>query len=131
MSGRSFELPIDMRALIHVEMEMKGKSGMVKGMFIPYEANHMKEGKEYNDHKPMELKTSVRLNDEAESNGKAGFIKQKFPKRWAEMTDAEKEIDKKLPYLGNLFESSKGGSQPSGAASTKTFDGDGEDDLPF
>ena len=32
---------MNLASFVHVEMEVKGQSGMVKGMFIPYEKNHV------------------------------------------------------------------------------------------
>jgi len=114
---------LNLAALKYVIMEQKGKSGMVKGMFIPIEANkltqhdsggvylnliafEMKEGKEWATHI---LKQSL-SKDEREA-----------------MTEEEQQA---MPLLGNL---KVGGGTPVGAdnnaAEGETLTEDSE--VPF
>lgn len=114
---------INLAAFKHVEMETKGKSGMVKGIFIPLEANklekHEKGGIYFNIaafqmKEPKEYATHI--------------VKQSLPKEVREkMTDEEKNAE---PLFGNLKVSS-GEPTPANndAGEGKVFKP--EDNLPF
>ena len=86
---------LNLAALKHVVFEQKGKSGMVKGIFIPIEANTLFEGKEgavYLDLVAFEMKEK---KDYA-----THIVKQNFSKEVREkMSDEEKSAQ---PILGNL-----------------------------
>lgn len=116
---------INLTALRHVKMEKKGKSGMVKGIFIPLEVNKIKEhekGGIYLNVVGFEMKE---VKDYA-----THIVKQSFSKDEREKMSKE-ELDA-LPILGN-FKASDGGQGQAvdNSASTTTFDADSEDDLPF
>jgi len=86
---------INMAGLKHVKMTAKGKSGEVKGMFIPFNANHIKatdKGGVYLNLVAFELKEKKEYGTH--------IIKQSFNKETREKLgeDALKE----LPILGNL-----------------------------
>jgi hypothetical protein len=130
MAEKQFTGSIALSKLKHVILEKKGKSGMIKGIFIPLEANRLVEGKDNAVY--MNLRGTLR--DEQDSYKNNGFLAYSpdFGKKWSEMTEAEKEESKEMsPILGNLktWENSGGGNDSSGAASTDVLDED--DDLPF
>ena len=113
---------INLSALKHVEMEAQGQSGKVKGMFIPYEANHIfvsEKGSKFVDLIFFEMKEK---KDYA-----THMIKQSFPK---DVRDAMSDEEKKsTPILGNLNMNESRSSEQSGAASSQVFTP--TDDLPF
>ena len=130
--SRNFGTSINLTAFKHVKMTKKGKSGQIEGIFIPIVANDLVKGKENQDGvSPVYANASVFIKDEEDTYGQIGSIKLSQSKKWADCTDEEKEASKALPYLGNLKEFSTGGGDVSNAASTASFDGDGDDDLPF
>ena len=115
---------VNLAALTHVKMEVKGKSGQVKGVFIPLDVNklsehekggvflnvvgfEMKEPKEYGTH----------------------IVKQSLSKEVREKMSKE-ELEA-MPILGNLKASdSQPAATDSNAAPDKTFKPD-DKDLPF
>lgn len=127
MSERTLSGSIALTKLTHVMMEKKGKTGMIKGIFIPIELNGL-ETKEDAVYLPIR----VTAKDETDSYGQNGFIAKsvKRSKKWSEMTEAEKESEKGLtPILGNLKDFSMGGgNDAAGAASAPVSE---DDDLPF
>lgn len=133
MAKRNFGTSINLTALKHVKMTKKGKSGMIEGIFIPIDANDVVRGKkpDADGNIALYVNATVFLNEEVDSHGQIGSIKQSQSKKWADLSDAEKEVAKSLPYLGNLKEFGGDNTPVSNAASTATFDGDGDDDLPF
>lgn len=128
MSQRRLSGSIALTKLIHVPMEVTGKSGnKVKGIFIPIPQNHLVEGKEG----ALYANINVVIKDEEDQYGQHGFISQTVDSKiYKAATDTEKEEFKKLPILGNLKDFSGGGNDSSGAASTNVFT-PGSDDLPF
>lgn len=128
MSQRRLSGSIALTKLIHVPMEVTGKSGnKVKGIFIPIPQNHLFEGKEG----ALYANINVVIKDEEDQYGQHGFISQTVDSKiYKAATDTEKEEFKKLPILGNLKDFSGGGNDSSGAASTNVFTPD-SDDLPF
>src|SRR5574343_1942946 len=85
---------INLQALIHTKMEVKGKSGQVKGIFIPFAHNHIHEGEKgcYLDLVAFELKEAKEYQTH--------LVKQSLPKTVREkMTDDEK---KNQPIIGSL-----------------------------
>ena len=130
--SRNFSVSIPLTKLKHVKMTKKGKTGQIEGIFIPIDANDLVKGKPNEDGDfAVYVNATVFLNDENDSKGQIGSIKQKQTKKWSDMSDEEKEASKDLPYLGNLKEFSGNTSNDTNSASTSTFDGDGDDDLPF
>lgn len=133
MSETQFSGSIALSKLKHVLMERKGKSGMVKGIFIPIEANKLVEGKDNNGAVYMNI--NGKLVSEEDNYGNNGFISYRpnMGKKWSELTEAEKEASKELsPILGNIKVWGNGGGgadDNSGAASNSTLSDD--DDLPF
>lgn len=127
MSERMLLGSIALTKLHHVIMEKKGKSGLIKGVFIPIEANALdtKDGAVY-----MPIKVTVK--DEADQYGQNGFIGKtlKAGKKWSEMSEEEKKSHQALtPILGNIKDFSTSANDNSGAASSETLTED--DDLPF
>ena len=119
---------INLAALKHVEMELKRKDGStVKGMFIPYEANHVfvsDKGGRNIDLISFELKEKKEWGTH--------MTKQSLPKEVREkMTDEEKNA---MPIFGNLNLDSGNSNKE---ASTNLAPGhvinpeDFADDLPF
>jgi hypothetical protein len=118
---------IALTKLQHVMMEKKGKSGMVKGLFIPLDANLLaeKDGAVY-------IPVNITVKEEQDQYGQNGFISKTIDSKiWKEMSDAEKEESKKLtPILGNIKDWSGGSAaDTSGAAASGVVPED--DDLPF
>ena len=114
---------INLLALKNVKMEVKGKSGMVKGIFIPIEINHL-EVRDKDKTPKLNIKFNIVPTPDKDQDG---FIAQQGLKKWSEMTDQEKEV--KLPILGNIKE--WGASDGvNNQVSTETFTPE-SDDLPF
>ncbi len=119
-----------------VNIRMKTKKGTL-GTFIPDELNHLEIIKN------AETKTDrafipvdVWINDEENTHGQIGSIKQKLNTTDYKALVKEKskeeanEASKKLPYLGNLKDFSSGSNENTGAAANGTFD-EQSADLPF
>lgn len=116
---------INLAALKHVMMEQKGKSGMIKGIFIPIEANHLfeseKTGAVYLDMISFDLKT---VKDDQSHLTKQSMQKAVFEK----MTDEEK---KEQPIIGSLnVNFGGGGGEANSNAAPGAVMKDG-DELPF
>lgn len=130
MSERQLSGSIALTKLTHVLKEMPGKGKKpVLCLVIPIESNAL----EVKDN-AVYMGVRVTTRDEADKYDQHGFISKtvKRDKKWAEMTDAEKEAEKLLtPILGNIKDFSAGGSanDTSGAASSDVLGED--DDLPF
>jgi len=115
---------INLAKLTHVLMEKQGKTGMVKGLFIPISQNNLFEGKDgnvYLDLIAFELKEP--------KDGQTHLVKQSLPKEVRDkMTKEEQDAQ---PIIGNLNANigSGGNSQPANAQPGVVL---GEsDDLPF
>lgn len=112
---------INLQSLIHTKMEVKGKSGQVKGIFIPLANNHLFEGEKgvYLDLVAFEMKEP--------KNGSTHIIKQSLPKDVREkMTDDQK---KEMPIIGSLNTESSSEAHNGDANGGKVASPD--DDLPF
>src|SRR5690606_17606322 len=101
MSEKSFSGSLALSKLKHVILEKKGKSGKIKGIFIPIEANKLVEGKE------GAVYANIRgvLKDEQDQYEQNGWIAHQanMGKKWNELTEEEKEESKALsPILGGL-----------------------------
>lgn len=112
---------INLGALKHVKMEQKGKSGMVQGIFIPFEVNKIHVGEKgiYLDIVAFENKTP--------SEYSTHMVKQSFSKEVREkMTQDEKNNQ---PILGNLkttpTQTESNGDANNGVPVSP------DDDLPF
>lgn len=130
MSEKQFSGSIALSKLKHVILEKKGKTGKVKGIFIPIEANKLVEGKE------GAVYANVRgvLKDEQDQYEQNGWIayQANMGKKWNELTEEEKEESKALsPILGGLkiWGGYYSGNDSSGSFSDDILDED--DDLPF
>jgi len=113
---------INLQTLKHVKMEQKGKSGMVQGIFIPFEVNHLFVGEKgiYLDLVAFPLKES--------KNNQTHLVKQSLPKDvYQKMTETEK---KDQPIIGSLnFADSTPSEANNDANGGKVVSPD--DDLPF
>lgn len=114
---------LNFASLTHVKMEMKGKSGKpVKGMFVPFEANDIKEtekGGLYFNLVAFPMK-------EAKDWG-THIVKQSFSKEQREKMSEEEQREK--PIIGNLTVDNTPSETVNDAGAGKTFTPD--DDLPF
>lgn len=122
MSNRNLNGSIALTKLAQsVILEKKGKSGIVRGIFLPIDGNHLteKDGAVY-----MDVRVTVR--EETDQYGQNGFISKGLPsdvyKSLKETPDALKAAQ---PILGNIKDFSMQGN----AAPVATVDDD--DDLPF
>jgi|SRR5690606_7517316 len=102
-------------------LEKKGKSGIVRGIFLPIEGNHLteKDGAVY-----MDLRVTIR--PEEDQYGQHGFISKSIP---TDVYKANKGDNEKLnsmqPILGNVKDwSGSGNTEPVETVSD-------DDDLPF
>ena len=119
---------LNLAKLIHVKMEKKGKNGIVKGLFIPIEVNHLYNseatGNVYLDLVAFGLKDP--------KDNQTHLVRQSLSKDVREaMSDKEQ---KSIPIIGSLnnMESSGGSGHtetPNDAGEGKSFTED--DDLPF
>lgn len=129
--AKSFYGSIALSKLKHVILEKKGKSGMVKGIFIPFEANGLVEGKEG----AVYANISGKFHDEPDSYGNDAFVAHKFNsgKKWSDMTEDEKKAaNDASPILGNLkWQDGAGGrsADSSGAVASAVISED--EDIPF
>jgi len=126
--SRSLSGSIALTKLVHVKMEVKGKSGKVEGIFVPTKANHLVKGKEG----ALYMPARIYLRDEEDQYGQMGFISQSVDsKEWKAASDEEKELLKKLPILGNIKDFSSTPDDATGdAGGGETFSPEA-DDLPF
>lgn len=128
MSEKKLSGSIALTKLQHVIMEKKGKSGMVRGLFIPIGANLLleKDGAVY-------MSVNLVVKDEQDQYRQNGFIaKTTESSVWKGLDEAGKEKAKELsPILGNIKDWSSGGSgnDTAGAAAEGVVAED--DDLPF
>lgn len=134
---------ISLTRLAHVIMEKKGKSGkMVRGLFIPIEANALEviEYESKTEKKKVEeivIPVSIIVKPERDERGQDGFIGKNIPtKIWKDADDKQKEELKKLqPILGNLKDWERGSvdsaPQVNDAGNGNVFNADEDDDLPF
>ena len=137
MSQKNFGGSLALTKLIHVKMTVKGKTGPVNGMFIPFEANKLVEGKpDENNNSAVYLPIRVIYKPETDDKGQNGFIAKSLPSdAYKEMskTDEGKALANTLtPILGSIKDFTDGNNasaDTTGAASTEVFSP--EDDMPF
>lgn len=132
MADKTLSGSIALTKLVHVKMEKKGKSGMVKGLFIPIDVNYL----ETDDKGAVYLPVRVRVTDEQDEYKQNGFIAKSIGSTvYKNASEEQKQMfkDKQneiTPILGSVKDwSNSGGGETSGAASEETFSED--DDLPF
>ena len=131
MGKRILSGSLALSKLIHVKMEVKGKTGIVKGVFIPLEQNFFSSYKDKEGKEVITMAIRVLVKDEADEHGQHGFISQSVDSKiYKDATDEQKEKYKKLPILGNLKDFSGDRDEASGAVSSETFTPE-SDDLPF
>jgi hypothetical protein len=118
---------IALTKLVHVMMDAKGKSGPVRGIFIPLQANLLteKDGAVY-------MSVKVKVKEEQDQYKQNGFISKTTDTAiWKTLDDAGKEAAKALsPILGNIKDWSGGSANDSAGAASDTVL-DETDDLPF
>lgn len=128
---------IALNRLFHVMLEKKGKTGMVKGIFIPIEQNCLEVNEyETRDGKVTDLVMPVRViyNPEQNANKQNGFIAKSLPTAiYKEKKDSEgfQEFQKKQqPILGNIKDWDSAPAPVDNNVGEKETYSD-EDDLPF
>ena len=136
MSKKTLSGSIALTKLKHVRMSGKGKGGkVIPGIFIPIEANKLREGKPAEDGSTaVYVPIRVLYNEEQDKNGQNGFIAKSVStdEYKAAKTDAEKEALKEYqPILGNVkeFTQNSTSQDTAGAADSGVYDPD--DELPF
>ena len=123
MSRKWLTGSIALSKLVTVITERKGKNGMVKGLFIPFDLNYLTVKE-----KAVYLNLRVGIADEPDQHGQIAMITQSVDSAiYKVASDEKKEELKKLPILGNLKDWSVSSSNSDDAAQEI-----GEtDDLPF
>jgi len=121
---KQYAISINLEKLIHAKIvTKKGANALV----IPLDENHIFTGS-----KGAYLNGTLFVNDEADTYGNIGSIKQNMQggKKWAEMSETEKEAhkaaQKEMPYLGNIKEQA-GQVKETGFEAAPEMD----DDLPW
>lgn len=127
MSDKKMSGSIALTKLQHVIMEKKGKTGMIRGLFIPIDANLLleKDGAVY-------MSVNVNVKSEQDKYGQNGFIsKTTDTKIWKELDEAGKEAAKDLsPILGNIKDWEGSSTNDTSRAASPGVVNE-EDDLPF
>ena len=114
---------IDLTQLVHVVMEKKGKSGMVKGLFIPITANDLFEGKNGNVYLDIIAFDADKPEYKQTHALKQSFAKDRYTKE---------ELSAK-PFLGHLNAKMGAPSEqaPNNASKGIVLSEEDEADLPF
>jgi hypothetical protein len=120
---KNYSGQIELTKLQTVILEKKGQSGMIRGIFIPIELNHLDEfapGR-------IALNINIVTHEEKDKYGNDGFIGYRVGSEiYKNATDAQKEEFKKLPILGNFRDFSvTDNTAPAPVVN------DESDDLPF
>jgi hypothetical protein len=122
MSNRNLNGSIALTKLPQsVILEKKGKSGIIRGIFLPIDGNHLteKDGAVY-----MDVRVTVR--EETDQYGQNGFISKGLPSEvYKSLKDTPDALKAAQPILGNI----KDFSLQNNSAPVATVDDD--DDLPF
>jgi hypothetical protein len=101
---------INLTALKHVKMEAQGQNGVVKGIFIPIEANMLGSSEKQPDAVYLNI---VAFEMKEKKDYATHIVKQSFKKDF--MDTLSKEEKEALPILGNL--KSGGGNTSTDAVS--------------
>ena len=123
MAEKQLTGSIELTKLVSAITTRKGKSGDVKGVFIPIDHNHLteKDGRVF-----MNVRLIVR--DEKDKYDQNGFISKGVPKEvYQENKDDKEKLKELQPILGNIRDwstSSGGSSEPAPVVEE-------EDTLPF
>lgn len=116
---------VNLAALKHVMMEKKGQNGMIKGVFIPVEANHLfhseKTGAVYLDMISFDLKE---VKDD-----QSHLTKQSLPKEVREAMSKEEQQEQ--PIIGSVNVNFGNGGAPASNNAAPGVVVAEEDDLPF
>jgi len=122
MSNRNLNGSIALTKLAQsIILEKKGKSGIVRGVFLPIDGNHLieKDGAVY-----MDVRVTVR--EETDQYGQNGFISKGVPSEvYKTLKDKPDDLKAAQPILGNIKDFSMQGN----TAPVETVSDD--DDLPF
>jgi len=122
MSKQTFDGSITLSKLKSVITERQGQSGMVKGIFIPFDVNFLTVKE-----KAVYLNVRIIVNEEPDKYDQDGFIAQKADTAlYKAASETVKEEMKKLPILGN-FRDFSGASKEADQAQEISA----TDDLPF
>lgn len=130
MSEKQITGSLALSKLKHVILEKKGKSGMIKGIFIPLDLNKLTEGKEGSVY--MGIRGVIKdEKDKYDNNGWIAYSPN-MGKKWSELSEEEKEESRELsPIIGNIkvWDAQGFSNDVSGAAANGTLSED--DDIPF
>ncbi|MDM1049345.1 hypothetical protein [Sphingobacterium hotanense] len=122
MSNRNLNGSIALTKLPQsIIIEKQGKSGMVRGIFLPIDGNNLteKDGAVY-----MDVRVTVR--EEADQYGQNGFISKGIPSEvYKTLKDTPDALKAAQPILGNI----KDFSATANTVPVATVSDD--DDLPF
>jgi hypothetical protein len=131
MSNRTLVGNLALSKLIHVKMEVEGKSGKVKGIFIPLAVNHIVEGSGEKDKDAVYIAVRVLVRSEEDQYGQHGFISQSVDsKTYKAASEDEKKKFNELPIMGNIKDFSLQNNDNAGAVEPdKTFAP--TDKMPF
>ena len=118
---------LNLAVLKHKVLELKGKSGMIEGIFIPIEANQLfyskEKGNVYLDLVGFDIKNP------AEGQKDTHLVKQSFSKEVREkMTKEEIEA---VPVIGNHTVLGGGGGAAAPQTMADEMDAGDMADLPF
>jgi hypothetical protein len=124
MSRKWLSGSIALSSLKSVITERKGQSGMVKGIFIPIDANYLT----LTDKNQVYLNLSVGMLDEPDKYDQIGMVTHSIDStKYKAMSEDERQAAKDaFPVLGNLKDFNKGGDSAPAAETVEA-----EDDLPF
>jgi len=115
---------LNLSALVHVKMEVKGKSGdKVKGIFVPLSANRITETEKGGIYLNL-----VAFEMKEKKDWGTHIVKQSLSKE--ERSKMSEEDQKSMPILGNLNIDNTPSETVNNAADGKTFTEE-SDDLPF
>ena len=123
MSNRNLNGSIALTKLPQsIIIEKQGKSGMIRGIFLPIDGNNLteKDGAVY-----MDVRVTVR--EEADQYGQNGFISKGIPSEvYKSLKDTPDALKAAQPILGNIKDFSA-----SAATGTPVETVSDDDDLPF
>lgn len=91
---------INLLALIHAKMEVDGKEGKVKGIFIPIEINCL-EDRDKDKIPKLNINFNIVPTPDKDQDG---FIGQQGNIKWSDASPEQQEKFNTLPILGNVKE---------------------------
>ena len=138
MAKKNLTTSIALSKLVHVEMVKKNKEGKeIKGMFIPYDLNHLTLGKpdETTQKQAVYLNARIVYNSDKDQYENNGFIAKSLSKEdYEKLKDNEAARNEATPILGAVREWLSDGTAQDAAGDVgegNVFNGDDDDDLPF